>query len=462
MKMLEHQLADYGNRQQELHGPISAEELTVRVGGIDQTAPVQPFHPMPQPAKLRRPQGWLVAVGAAAAVFVLLGATTLLFRVTREGSPVATSPPIDALSSLTWSRVPYDEVGFGPGLEQGMASVTVGGPGLVAVGGAGPGEDREWRAAVWTSPDGITWSRVPHNEALFGRAIMNSITVGGPGLVAVGTATLDNDDDVAAVWTSPDGITWSRVPYNEAVFRGATMQSVTVGGPGLVAVGWDGHPHGGTSNAVVWTSVDGITWSRVPYNEAVFGRDDGQWMWSVATGGPGLVAVGFDSSGAAVWTSIDGIDWSRVPRNEAVFGVGEMRSVTAGGPGLVAVGAPHGASSHAVVWTSVDGISWSRVPHNEAVFGEAAMTSVTVAGPGLVAVGGTGNLRLGQAQVWTSPDGIAWSRVNNEAVFSGRRDIAMRSVTAGGPGLVVVGADGIDAGFVGNYDAVVWVAEPGE
>jgi hypothetical protein len=351
-----------------------------------------------------------VAVGAAAAVFVLLGATALLSRVTGEGSPVATSPPIDALSSLTWSRVPYDEVGFGPGFEQGMASVTVGGPGLVAVGGAGPGEDREWRAAVWTSPDGITWSRVPHNEALFGRAIMNSITVGGPGLVAVGTATLDNDDDVAAVWTS----------------------------------------------------VDGITWSRVPYNEAVFGRDDGQWMWSVATGGPGLVAVGSDSSGAAVWTSIDGIDWSRVPRNEAVFGVGEMRSVTAGGPGLVAVGAPHGASSHAVVWTSVDGISWSRVPHNEAVFGEAAMTSVTVAGPGLVAVGGTGNLRLGQAQVWTSPDGIAWSRVNNEAVFSGRRDIAMRSVTAGGPGLVVVGADGIDAGFVGNYDAVVWVAEPGE
>jgi hypothetical protein len=415
---------------------------------------------VPVPANPRR--GWLTAVAAAATVLVLVGGAALLLRVTGSDSPVATSPPIDSLSSLTWSRVPYSEAAFGEGFEQGMASVTVGGPGLVAVGGAGPGEDREARAAVWTSPDGIAWSRVPHNEALFGRAGMDSVTVGGPGLVAVGTATLDNDRDVAAVWTSPDGITWSRVPYNEAVFGGATMQSVTAGGPGLVAVGWDGHPHGGIGNAVVWTSVDGITWSRVPHNEAVFGRDDGQWMWSVTTGGPGLVAVGFDSSGAAVWTSVDGINWSRVPHNEAVFGVGEMRSVTAGGPGLVAVGAPHGANSHAVVWTSVDGITWSQVPHNEAVFGEAAMTSVTVAGPGLVAVGGTGNLRLGQAQVWTSPDGIVWSRVYNEAVFSGRRDIEMRSVTAGGPGLVVVGADGIDAGFVGDYDAAVWVAVPGE
>ena len=448
------QLDTYYTWIDEAQNPIHPREVASLID-----TPVRELA-VPVPANPGR--GWLTAVAAAATVLVLVGGAALLLRVTGEGSPVATTPQIDSLSSLTWSRVPYDEVAFGPGFEQGMASVTVGGPGLVAVGGAGPGEDREWRAAVWTSPDGIAWSRVPHNEALFGRAIMNSITVGGPGLVAVGTATLDPDYDGAAVWTSPDGITWSRVPYNEAVFGGATIQSVTAGGPGLVAVGWDGHPHGGISNAVVWTSVDGITWSRVPHNEAVFGRDDGQWMWSVTTGGPGLVAVGFDSSGAAVWTSIDGITWSRVPHNEAVFGVGEMRSVTAGGPGLVAVGAPHGANSHAVVWTSVDGITWSQVPHNEAVFGEASMSSVTVAGPGLVAVGGTGNLRLGAAQVWTSPDGIAWSRVYNEAVFTGRRDIEMRSVTAGGPGLVVVGADGNDAGFVGDYDAAVWVAEPGQ
>ena len=62
-------------------------------------------------------------------------------------------------------------------------------------------------------------------------------------------------------------------------------------------------------------------------------------MSSVTVGGPGLVAVGWDTMGAAVWTSVDGITWSRVPHDEAVFGARpdlpalEMRSITAGGPG---------------------------------------------------------------------------------------------------------------------------------
>ena len=67
---------------------------------------------------------------------------------------------------------------------QGMLSVTAGGPGLVAVGVDRPGGDAD--AAVWTSVDGITWSRVPHDEAVFGGAAIQSVTAGGPGVVAVG------------------------------------------------------------------------------------------------------------------------------------------------------------------------------------------------------------------------------------------------------------------------------------
>ena len=79
------------------------------------------------------------------------------------------------------------------------------------------------------------------------------------------------------------------------------MWSVTVGGPGLVAVGYDQ----GREAAAVWTSSDGRGWERVPHDEAVFGGDDGQAMGSVTAGGPGLVAVGHDEGrqAAAVWTS---------------------------------------------------------------------------------------------------------------------------------------------------------------
>jgi hypothetical protein len=196
-----------------------------------------------------------------------------------------------------------------------MRSVVAGGPGLVAVG---VGDTSV--AAVWTSVDGITWSRVPHDEAVFGgegNQEMNSVTAGGPGLVAVGWdgigdfSSVLRDPGSAVVWTSVDGITWSRVPHDESVFGPADKRqkitSVTVGGPGLVAVGTEriGQDEGIGVRAAVWTSVDGITWSRVPHDEAVFDAELGQWMWSVTAGGPGLVAIGnafqVDGAHAAAW-----------------------------------------------------------------------------------------------------------------------------------------------------------------
>lgn len=146
------------------------------------------------------------------------------------------------------------------------------------------------------------------DEALFGSAEMRSVTVGGPGLVAVGEAF--GAIDSPAVWTSVDGIAWSRVPHDDAVFGNAGMSSVTVGGPGLVAVGFDGHPHGLDDNAAVWTSVDGIVWSRVPHDEAVFGAQPPVEMRSIVAGGPGLVAVGArgitntsNTSDVALWVA---------------------------------------------------------------------------------------------------------------------------------------------------------------
>ena len=158
---------------------------------------------------------------------------------------------------------------------------------------------------VWTSTDGLVWQRVAHDEAVFGgadRQSMESVTIGGPGLVAVG---VDSGLYASAVWTSTDGLVWQRVPHDGAVFGDGDnkqwMRSVTVGGPGLVAVGWDD----GRQAAAVWTSVDGITWQRVPHDETVFGGDFLQDMSSVAAGGPGLVAVGTDEdqNAAAVWIS---------------------------------------------------------------------------------------------------------------------------------------------------------------
>jgi hypothetical protein len=116
-----------------------------------------------------------------------------------------------------------------------------------------------------------------------------------------------------AVWTSPDGLHWTLAAEIE---RGINIFAVSEGGPGLVAGGAAG---GGkdpvTASAAVWTSPDGATWSRVPAQPDVLGGPGFQVIHSVAAGGPGLVATGYDEGrsgdGLTVWTSVDGITWSR-------------------------------------------------------------------------------------------------------------------------------------------------------
>jgi hypothetical protein len=76
-----------------------------------------------------------------------------------------------------------------------MQGVTATSRGLVVVGDAD-------LPVVWSSPDGFSWFRLPHDEAIFGgpgnyvnRNNLNSVIAAEPGIVAVGQAP-----SAAAVW----------------------------------------------------------------------------------------------------------------------------------------------------------------------------------------------------------------------------------------------------------------------
>ena len=86
------------------------------------------------------------------------------------------------------------------------------------------------------------------------------------------------------------------------------MVGATIGGTGIVAVGWDG-PFD-ARDAAVWGSADGIGWSRFPHDDEALGGLRDQRMLDVVAAEPGLVAVGFEGPGfqgqggdsdAAVW-----------------------------------------------------------------------------------------------------------------------------------------------------------------
>jgi hypothetical protein len=97
----------------------------------------------------------------------------------------------------------------------------------------------------------------------------------------------------------------------------------------------------GSEQVAVWTSPDGVTWSRVPDDPTVFGEpgnQSGTGMRSVAVVGDGLVAIGAKGGAAAVWTSHDGSTWIDVTEGFDLTDSSVMIEVIAGGPGAVILG----------------------------------------------------------------------------------------------------------------------------
>lgn len=127
--------------------------------------------------------------------------------------------------------------------------------------------------------------------------------------VAVGA---DDERGTAAIWTSPDTVTWTRVPLDRDATADVVLTGVTTAGALMVAVGEV--PGNDQFNAVILTSIDGVTWTRIPHEESLFGSASGEAGWAQfgccgasiweAIGGPeGLVAVGQRELQAAVWVS---------------------------------------------------------------------------------------------------------------------------------------------------------------
>ncbi len=397
--------------------------------------------------------------------------TTTTSTTTTSTLPVTTT--MAPLPEGTWHKVlhDYDIFGAGGG-DQTIWSVTTWEHGLVAVGESSNGIN----AAAWFSADGITWGRAPHNDPAFGGLgfqQMRSVTSFEGRLFAVGQDGSRGYAE-AAVWTSEDGISWERVPHNEEVFGGhgdQVMRSVTAWAGGLAAAGTD--HSGDNDDAAIWTSTDGITWERVPHDDFIFGGFLYQGISSIVAWNDGLVAVGTDQiagdEDAVVWISSDGVTWEWAPHDEEVFGGDEdqgMTSVAAWSGRLVAVGYDtSGGDLDAVVWVSSDGITWERVPQDEDAFGgdgDQYMSSVAVWDSGLVAVGYASSGQDRDAAVWFSTDALHWERTSDdESALGDDQDQALWSVVGWNDGLVAVGEEQVGWNYLSAaMDAAVWYWTP--
>ena len=264
---------------------------------------------------------------------------------------------------------------------------------LIAVG-----RDSWGRGVVFVSNDGRRWTQVATQAPAL--PSLGAVAAWRNGFVAFA------DSGSTILWTSRDGRAWTPGRPTPRAFADAVVTDVVAGGPGLVAVGARLDP-GETDEPVggiVWTSRDGAIWTRVG-DGRTFELNEGN-LNSVAVGGPGLVAAGADIDGTVVWTSRDGTSWERVPRDPAVFAGAGISAITAWRDGLVAMGAqiPDNVPER---WTSRDGRTWVREFADGSFDARGGVSDLSQVVGRLVAVGQD----AAGGAIWVSDDGRSWTLV---------------------------------------------------
>ena len=475
MKTLERQLADYCEYQDELHGPLSVYEILGDSSSTSDGSAAPTRGRVHLNGTRANRFGWLVAGAAAVVVFALIAFPGWL----STGEPSVATPPAattpdagpSSFENLSW-QVIDDPAVFGSGTV--IYAVTASESLFVAVGAA-PGEDpspfcarrcgtsSDGSAAVWTSRDGTEWERVPHEESIFGGPggqAMWGVTAWEEGFIAVGVdgtspglgGSPDWTPQEAAVWTSPDGVSWSRVPHDEEVFAGPGRQemwAVAASGAGLVAIGFDGEGPmtGSQEDQAIWVSDDGIAWSQV------FGFGVGG-MNAIEATPSGYVGVG-ELSGAAVWTSDDGLNWSLTPDSPLDADGRFMASIARQGADYVAVsGAWDGREI--VAWKSDDGVNWTFLSEVHPATGVERFTPTAMAASnsGFVIaandeMGIFSDSGVDTTAVWTSTDGVIWTRAESDENLLGG---LIWAVAASDTTVVACGYS--------DNGAVIWVGSP--
>ncbi len=382
---------------------------------------------------------------------------------TTTSVPTTTAVPVTPVRlEMTWEQVSTQSA-FG--LDDVISSVIEGGPGLVAVGGAMNAGNAD--AAVWTSADGVTWDRIAGPDVLgvtVGYQMIMDVANGPMGLVAVGWVDTKFGDLDPPIWVSPDGLTWSRLTGNADAFSpGSLINAITTGGPGFVAVGISD-----VGSAAIWVSGDGKSWTRVeqPLGD---GYTDSQITDILATDS-GLVAVGFAdpewqhfaTGRVLAWTSQDGLTWDR---SDLGSETGTVWAVAGTGDTAIAVG---NTSDDSAAWISSDAKTWSPPSPIVTLAEELWFWDAVWDGDRLLVVGvWFPELRSGEPPfpglsgpvAWASDDaGTTWHEIpisnkSDEGLFAStvdQRPSGFRDVIAFGDRFLAVGG-------TGNGSAPVWI-----
>lgn len=335
-------------------------------------------------------------------------------------------------------------------------------------------------AAVFTSPDGRTWT--PATTDAFADADVADAATTSTGLVAVGadapvTSTLGAGPPGARAWTSPDGRAWSASPAGGApgasVFGGGSQgtegaAAVTRLGSTVVAVGAAaGGPNSPADQGVAWTSPDGRTWTAAspldPQPTLAVEQPAGVCAGSQTVAAVGSAVGAGPGTQAVAWSSTDGTKWqpSTVSPTPDPAAYESMTSCISAGNGFIGLGATQsstGTEDPAIWYSSYSGTQWTR--QTVAPFtgtGLGPIQDLAVGGTTWLAVSGNGTPTTapgGNLGLWRSTDaGSTWQRLDTTgAPWTAQQGASLDRVLLTPTGAVV-------AGTVDGH-LTVWVGTP--
>jgi hypothetical protein len=149
---------------------------------------------------------------------------------------------------------------------------------------------RDGQPAVWTTPDGQTWTAVsvPLPSGASG-GVIQQVAVSGKNAVALGQQATARGIQPLAERSDDGGQTWRPVPFS-APGAGISFTALAAGQGGFTAAARFG-PADGTSGAAVWSSANGTTWMR----SQVSGLTSGGSHTVTALAASGSAVTGIDT-----------------------------------------------------------------------------------------------------------------------------------------------------------------------
>ena len=311
--------------------------------------------------------------------------------------------------------------------------------------GVTPASGGGTQAVIWTSKDGLTWQR--KTAAQLGLTALGAAAQGIVYATARGDDTVisggvaSGGTTVSAAWLSTDGgSAWQAVTIPANHRADASISGLGFDGSGLIAVR-PGQAAPGGSDGVVYFSPNGQAWQYAGTIDAA-----GGWSPSVVKGsGNGFVVTGQTSAGQIVAYTSSGTGGTWQPSGSLGEASAEsVQSATVGTGGtVIAVGATAGRIKQPVFLAAgqagtIRPVSLTAI--SGGVVPELAVNGLAVADGEQVAVGSAD----GYPAVWRqAPGSGTWSLATSLSLVSAYPDLsALTSVTHGPAGWLAVGEPG--------------------